>query len=81
MRTVRKPTTSYWKPFGPAGAPHPLIAANHRNPLWGATPAPAVPRPPIVDTPNRDHRDHHDMDEHWTAVTAHLADMYFPNEG
>ena len=25
--------------------------------------------------------DHWRVDEHWTAVTAYLADLYLPNEG
>ena len=76
MRTLRKPQTSYWKPFPPAGPLTSLPPANHRtNSPSTAMPAPAVPRPPATDIPQGD------MDEHWTAVTANLADMYFPNEG
>jgi hypothetical protein len=76
MRTVRTPNTSDWKPFQPAGLPTSLPSVNYREiPTRAAMPAPAVPQPPVTDVPNRD------MDEHWTALTAYLADMDFPNEG
>ena len=81
MRTTGKPTTSHWKPFSPAGLP----AVKQRTaPTWRAAPAAAVPWPPLTDRRPRSHqnrRDHRDLDEHWTALTAYLADMYFPNEG
>jgi hypothetical protein len=76
MNTVRKTTTSYWKPFPPVGTQNSLPRIPHPFPTRGAstpTPAAAFPRP--LDNPHRD------MDEHWTAVTAYLAGMDCPNEG
>jgi hypothetical protein len=76
MRTVRTPNTSDWKPFPPAGPSTSLPSVNYREiPIRTAMPAPAVSLPPVTDVPNRK------MDEHWTALTAYLADMDFPNEG
>ena len=76
MNTVRKPTTSYWKPLPPTGPPNGLPRLHHPNPTrWTSTPTPAAAVPRPLDTPHRD------MDEHWTAVTAYLAGMDCPNEG
>ena len=76
MNTVRNPTTSYWKPFPPAGPTNALPRGQHPIPTrWASTPTPAAAFPRPLDTPYRD------MDEHWTAVTAYLAGMDCPNEG
>jgi len=76
MNTVRKHTTSYWKPFPPAGPPNGLPHEPYRVPTrWASTPTPAAAVPRPLDAPHRD------MDEHWTAVTGYLAGMDCPNEG
>ena len=81
MRTAGKHATSHWKPFSPAGLPR---VKQRTNPAWRAAPAAAVPWPPRTDPRpgnHHNHPNHRNMDEHWTALTAYLADMYFPNEG
>ena len=77
MRTERKPDTGYWKPFSSLGSPTSLVSKKQRkHPTWTSMATPGVPHPPLTDW---DHP--RAMDEHWTALTAYLADMDVPNEG
>ena len=76
MRTIRKTHNNHWKPFPPTGPQPSFPWANQlKSPSRPATPTTAMPRPPITGTHN------HGIEEHWTAVTAYLASMEFPNEG
>jgi hypothetical protein len=77
MRTERKPETAYWKLFSSLVSQTSLPSEGQRkHPIWTSLPAPAASHPPVTnwDSPQA-------MDDHWTAVTAYLADMDFPNEG
>ncbi len=77
MRTVRNPSTRYWKPVALAAHPVSLPRVNHRTkPSLAAAQAPATSHPPLTDWEHSQA-----MDDHWTAVTAYLAGMDFPNEG
>ena len=54
-------------------------------PSLSAQPLPAASQAGVGSLPQGDHGvmdgDHWKVDEHWTAVTAYLADLYLPNEG
>ncbi|MEE8349549.1 MAG: hypothetical protein V3R94_08270 [Acidobacteriota bacterium] len=77
MRTERKPNTHNWKLVLPTGslAALPWVTERKISNLR-ATPVAAASHPPLTDW-----EEPQAMDAHWTAVTAYLADMDFPNEG
>ena len=54
-------------------------------PSFSAQPLSVASHAGVESLPRGDHRvvdgDHWKVDEHWTAVTAYLADLYLPNEG
>ena len=77
MRTERKSDTGYWKHFSSPKLPTALPSESHRkHPTWTSMPESAVSHPPLTDWEHP-----RAMDEHWTAVTAYLSDLDFPNEG
>ncbi len=68
------------------GASFTGVVAGNTHPSFSARPLPAAGHPDVGRLPQGDHRglvdgDHWKVDEHWTAVTAYLADLYLPNEG
>ncbi len=77
MRTERKSETGYRKLFSSLRTPTSQSSEGPRNDrTWTSLPAPMDSHPAVTDW---DHP--RAMDDHWTAVTAYLADMDFPNEG
>ena len=55
-------------------------------PSFSAQPLTVMDRPGVGTIPRGDQVGGEDpdpwkVDEHWTAVTAYLADLYLPNEG
>ncbi len=71
-----------------AGASLPgVVSADTQNiPSFSAQPLAVVGHPSVESLPRGNQVGGVDpeqwkVDEHWTAVTAYLADLYLPNEG
>ncbi len=64
-----------------------VVSGETQNPpSFSAPPLAVVGHPGVDSLPGGDQvggadPDQWKVDEHWTAVTAYLADLYLPNEG